>query len=211
MTSSQHQPDYHDRDDPWTEIGAIVPRSQQAERERSSRSSPKSERRQPINPAIMEQLAELAMRFPRSSDDAGDEIRLRLLAEDLSANLSPVDFEAAIRTGVKEWKFLPTLAEIMGEARPHIEHRRWLRNHELNERQIAYEARLLSSSGPRQPVGNSEVLADLFRKLDEADKAARRRRIEDVVPVSWQFLAASGKHVSDGLKQLAAKMKGAAE
>jgi len=206
------QMDDLERDDPWQEIGAIVPVHQrpQAEHVPSSNCSPKSERRPPINPAIMELLAELAVRFPKTSDEAGDALRLRLLAEDLSGNLAPQDLADAIKSGVRKWRYLPTLAEVMDEARPHIEHRRWMAQHRAQQRQLADQRAYAKPYVPsvEQQARTDAVLAEMRRKLAEGDAQLRNVSAEPLPrPISWCALEGSGMAVSAGLKALAARMQ----
>ena len=201
-----------ERDDPWQEIGAIVPAHQrpQAEHVPSSNYSPKSARRPPINPAIMELLAELAVRFPKTGDEAGDALRLRLLAEDLSGNMAPQDLADAIKGGVRKWRYLPTLAEVMEEARPHIEHRRWKARHAAEQRAIADQRAYAKPYVPslEQQARTDAVLAEMRRKLAEGDAQLRKVSAEPLPrPIAWRALDGSGMAVSPGLKMLAARMR----
>jgi hypothetical protein len=203
----QHQPE---RDDPWEDIGAIAGKALQrlpAEPVPSLNSSPKFAHRQPINPEIMEMLAELAARFPKGGDEAAEEVRLRLLAEDLSANLKPDALAYAIRNGVGGWHFLPKLAQIMDEAKPFIEHQRWSARHKAAQARIA-EQRTLAAPIPQEPVDNTDLLAALRKKLDAADAEIRNTNtLPPEKPLSWQILEQSGEHVSPGLKALVAQWK----
>lgn len=203
-----------ERDDPWADIGAkTVGQALQvrpAERERSSTSSPKSAHRPPINPEIMEQLAELAGRFTKASDEGGERVRLRLLAEDLTANLKPDAFAYAVRNGVGGWKFLPTLAEIMEEAKPYIEHQRWAARHRAIEAQVARDWPMLTSRTPPEPVDNTAVLDALRKTLTAADQEIRNTNtLPPEKPLSWQLLEQSGEVVSPELKALVAQWNAA--
>ena len=171
-----------------------------------SNSSPKAAQpqRTPINPAIMELLGELAMRFPKADNGDGDKVRLRLLAEDLSDTMSPGALAAAISEGRRVWRFLPTLAEIHEAAEPYrAEQRSKAREAELRaltaKRPVdALESASTFDSGPILAEMRAKIAAGTAQLIGAPDTEPRE-------PLTWQALRETGRHVSPGLAAMMAR------
>ena len=176
-----------------------------------SNSSPKAEPqpRTPINPAIMELLGELAMRFPKGDNGDGDKLRLRLLAEDLSETMTPAALAAAIKEGRKSWRFLPTLAEIFAAAEPY----------RAEQRDKAREAALWADGAERRALAlqppctfdSGAILAEAHAKI-EAGTAALLGYGDETAPIeplTWRAMRESGQVVSSKLRALWAEQASA--
>ena len=158
----------------------------------------------------MELLAELAMRFPKGSDEGGDEIRLRLLAEDLSETVTVPELEAAIREGRKVWRYLPTLAEIVEAGAGYREERR---DRQREAEQSRLVADLRQTALPALPADleaeRAELLKATYAALDaDIDKLLKRDREAVAEPYSWRLHREAGLRVSPALRAFHAEIMG---
>ena len=187
------------RQDPWRQALA---HSQAVALPSSSNYSPKAEPpRSPINPAIMELLGELAMRFPKADNGDGDNLRIRVLAKDLSETMSPAALSAAIEEGRKVWRFLPTLAEIIEAAEPYREEQRF----RARQAQLREEGRRLQPqpaiAGP--PIDNSALLTEVRAKIEAGTAALLgHTETETPEPLTWRQMREAGQVVSPKLRAL---------
>ena len=162
-----------------------------------SASSPKSAPRTPINPDIMELLAELAVRFPKGGDGSDDDVRLRLLAEDLSDTMGPGELTAAIREWRKVWRFLPTLAEIIEAGTDYRAERRDARKADDNRR-IVNELRALPAPEPldadEADAQRAAMMRDLAAKIDAGTQKLRGTSSDDPIaePLTWRLQREAG-------------------
>lgn len=151
----------------WAEITGHLDQGEEVMARPSALSSVTAPARSPVNPAIADLLATLAARFPASRDADPNEldVRLELLAEDVSDALDPETCRAAIRSGVKAWRFLPSCAEIVEHAQPFLAERR-ARNREQREARQTAEQRRLPPPVYVNPDDAAAVLADMYAKLN---------------------------------------------
>lgn len=155
----------------------------------------------------MELLAELAARFPKHNGD-DEKPRLRLLAEDLSETMGPIELAAAIKEGRKVWRYLPTLAEIVEAG---AEYRAERRDRQRREDDRAELQRLHRPALP-PPSADLEaeraaMMAETFAKLDAGtDKLLKRDRDAIDEPYSWRLAREAGQHVSPALRAFHARM-----
>ncbi len=156
----------------------------------------------------MELLAELAMRFPKGSDEGGDEIRMRLLAEDLSETVTVPELEAAIREGRKVWRYLPTLAEIVEAGAGYREARRdRQRMADLRSASAELQQPALPAPSADLEAERAALMAATFAKLDAGtDKMLKRDREAPTEPYSWRLAREAGQHVTPALRAFHARM-----
>ena len=157
----------------------------------------------------MELLGELAARFPKNGDAADEKPRLRLLAEDLSETMGPLELSAAIKVGRKVWRYMPTLAEIVEAGAEYREERR------DRQRQADMRAAIADLRKPALPppsvdleAERAALIAETFAAIDAGtDKLLKRDREAVDEPYSWRLQREAGLHVTPQLKAFhAAKM-----
>ena len=124
--------------------------------------------RQRVNPAIADLLMTLIARYPaaRDADPRELDIRFELLAEDVSDALDSVACAAAIKAGVRVWRFLPTCAEICEQASDFLAERR------ADNRRAHFEPQV--ALPPPDPLCRDMLdaaLAEMRAKLDAGHHA----------------------------------------
>lgn len=137
-----------------------------------------AQERQAINPAIADLVLELAARFNSNANAAEEKTRMRLLMEDLSERLDADALKAAIHEGKADWRFMPTLAEIIHAAQSFLSDRRQ-RNREASEAKAQAEHRALPAPVYADPGTdeNKAALAFMRGRFAAADKAEGVRKI----------------------------------
>ena len=167
----------------------------------SPKPAPQPPQRTPINPEIMELLAELVLRFPKGEKGDGERQRLRLLAEDLSETMTPAALTAAIKEGRKTWTTMPVLALILEAAKPYREEQRDKARDMALQREQA-ERHRLQLAAPAQ-FDSAPILAEMRAKIVAGTAALIGAASTDPdEPITWRLMREAGRNISPQMEAL---------
>jgi len=137
------------------------------------------------------------LRYPPGRDDSPQETaaRLKLLMEDVSDALDAESASAAVRAGVRVWRFLPTCAEVVEAAKEFIADRSLRRKIEREAREAA-ERKALPAPVYADPDDCAAILAKCY-----ADLSAGYQNMEGrPMPQRRPMMAAVSANVSTALR-----------
>ena len=204
--------------DPWAEADArsdlgynLPARSRQS----SPRPSPMPSATPPQshNPRIGMRLTEFAGLKGMNLDDDQQKLKFEHVVARASESFDMATLNAALRVCDDRKPFFPDWSELLDAAQPFLAERRAMLREE-RERKEAAERRRLAPPVYADPRDNSALLAEVFAKLAEGDRALKGSGPADVVtPYRDRPLSIDVPPVADasgGLKALWAARQGEA-